>query len=224
MSSPAKRSTHQTASRALELKLLQLVANDAETREIEAVFRQDPVLAYHLLRLVNSIGTGTHRHISSFSQAILILGRQQLKRWLNLMLFAANRNDTRSAMLMAHVAIRASSMEMMAKASGLDRSQQEMAFMAGMFSLLGVLFGLPLREVLAPLNLSTSLAAALHNKKGGIGQILLTVECAEKLDFEETAQQLAQLGLGGEEFAEITLEAHRWMLGVIHNQQENGSA
>lgn len=96
--------------------------------------------------------------------------------------------------------------------------------MAGMFSLLGVLFGLPLREVLAPLNLSTSLAAALHDKKGDIGQILLTVECAEKLDFEETAQQLAQLGLGGEEFAEITLEAHRWMLGVIHNQQENGSA
>ena len=221
---PQKKPGNQSASRGLELKLLQLVANDAETREIEALFRQDPVLAYHLLRLVNSIGAGTNRHISSFSQAILILGRQQLKRWLNLMLFAANRDDQRSAMLMAHVAIRSCSMEFMAKACGLDRSAQEMAFMAGMFSMLGVLFGLPLNEILAPLNLSELLTAALLDKEGEIGHILLTTENAEQLDFAALSKQLAQLGVSRDEYQEISLEAHRWMLGVVHNQQGHGSA
>ncbi|MBV5336453.1 MAG: HDOD domain-containing protein, partial [Deltaproteobacteria bacterium] len=114
----------------------------------EAVFRQDPILAYHLLRLVNSLCIGVDKHISSFSQAILILGRHQLKRWLNLMLFAANRDDYRTPMLMARVAVRARSMELLAKAGGFDRSEQDQAFMAGMFSLLGVLFGMPLSEVL----------------------------------------------------------------------------
>ena len=213
---------NQAASRALELKLLELVANDADTHEIEAVFRQDPVLSYHLLRLVNSIGIGTNRHISSFSQAILILGRQQLKRWLNLMLFSANRNDYRSAMLLAHVAIRARTMELTAKACGLDHHGQEQAFMAGMFSLLGVLFGLPLNEVLTPLNLSAPLAAALLKKEGEIGGILCALESAELFDSPALLEHLARLGVSSDDYNAITLEAHQWMLGVIHRRSDDG--
>ena len=213
----------QAASRSLELKLLQLVANDAETREIEAVFRQDPVLSYHLLRLVNSIGVGTSRHISSFSQAILILGRQQLKRWLNLMLFSANRNDRRSAMLLAHVAIRARSMELIAECCGMDRPTQEMAFMAGMFSLLGVLFGLPLTEVLAPLNLSAPLEAALLEKKGKIGDFLSALEAADAFDASTLQTRLAALNVSQSDYNFITLEAHLWMLGIIRNPSETGN-
>jgi hypothetical protein len=47
-------------------------------------------------------------------------------------------------MLLARVVVRARSMELLARESGLDRSAQDLAFMAGMFSLLGVLFGSPL--------------------------------------------------------------------------------
>src|SRR5664279_1832571 len=173
---PSRMTGHQAASRALSLKLLQRVAADADTHEIESIFRQDPVLAYHLLRLVNSLGVGVGRSISSFSQAIFILGRQQLKRWLNLMLFAAGQDDYRSAMLLARVAVRARHMELLAKAGGLDRSVQDQAFMAGMFSLLGVLFGMPLAEVLAPLNLNDSLTGAVLRRTGELGRLLHTVE------------------------------------------------
>ena len=61
---PPRSTSTQAASRALSLKLMQLVATDADTCEIEAIFRQEPVLAYHLLRLVNSLGVGVGRHIS----------------------------------------------------------------------------------------------------------------------------------------------------------------
>ncbi|MDV7395470.1 HDOD domain-containing protein, partial [Arthrospira platensis SPKY1] len=85
---------------------MQLVAQDAETHELEEVLRQDAGLAYQLLRLVNSPAIGVRREVTSFSQALLMLGRQQLKRWLNLLLFAAREDDPRSAMLMAHVVLR----------------------------------------------------------------------------------------------------------------------
>lgn len=213
--------TNQAASRSLELKLLQLVANDADTREIEAVFRQDPVLSYHLLRLVNSIGVGSSRNISSFSQAILILGRQQLKRWLNLMLFSTNRNDHRSAMLLARVTIRARTMELLAKASGLDRIAQEQAFMAGMFSLLGALFATPLEKVLAPLNLSKPLTAALLDHQGDIGTLLYALDAAENANMTELSRHLASIGVAASDFNLITVEAHHWMLGILHNRQSN---
>lgn len=217
---PPKMTQSQSASHALSLKLMQLVATDADTCEIEAIFRQEPVLAYHLLRLVNSLGVGVGRHISSFSQAILILGRQQLKRWLNLMLFAAGRDDYRSAMLIARVAVRARSMELLAKAVGLDRWHQEQAFMVGMFSLLGVLFGMPLVEILGPLKLNPLIDAALLQHAGDSGHFLLCVEASERHDDKAVGELLAGIGLNSEDWNQLTLEAHLWMLGAIQDQQD----
>ena len=221
---PPKTTASQSASRALSLKLMQLVATDADTCEIEAIFRHDPVLAYHLLRLVNSLGMSPRRHISSFSQAILILGRQQLKRWLNLMLFAASRDDPRSAMLIARVTVRARTMELLAKAVGLDRWHQEQAFMVGMFSLLGVLFGMPLADILVPLKLNPPLEEALLRHEGEIGQFLRCVESSECFDQATVSELLERHGLTPEDWNLLTLEAHQWMLGAIHDQPDNRDA
>ena len=217
---PVKTLENQSASRALSLKLLQLVAADADTCEIEAIFRQDPVLAYHLLRLVNSLGVGIGRQIGNFSQAILILGRQQLKRWLNLMLFAASRDDYRSNMLMACASVRARSMELLAKACGLDRSAQEQAFMAGMFSLLGILFGMPLVEIMNPLKLSDSLTSAVLGREGELGVLLQTVEKGELADEAGLTELLGKIGLSANDYNLISLEAHQWMLDIIHDKQD----
>ena len=220
LAQPPRTTAGQSASRALSLKLMQLVATDADTHEIEAIFRQDPVLAYHLLRLVNSLGMSTGRHISSFSQAILILGRQQLKRWLNLMLFAASRDDYRSAMLIARVAVRARSMELLARTVGLDRWHQEQAFMVGMFSLLGVLLGMPLAEILGPLKLNVLFENALLRHEGDIGPLLQCIEASEYFDEANVRQILEKHGLDPETWNLLTLEAHQWMLGAIHDQQD----
>jgi len=214
---PAKPVGNKTLSRAMAVKLVQLVAADADTREIEDIFRRDPTLSYNLLRLVNSLGIGANKKISSFSQAILMLGRQQLRRWLNLMLFAAQKDDPRSAMLLARVAVRARSMELLAKANGLDRSGQELAFMAGMFSLLGILFGQPLSEVLKPLQVSDMLAGAVIRHEGDLGRLLLAVDAAERGDGEGLSALLGDMQLTAGEFNKLNIEAHTWMLGVIRD-------
>jgi hypothetical protein len=96
LQAPACSSSAQAASRATALQLVQLVANEAHTHEIEEVLRREQTLSYQLLKLVNSLAMGAGHKVTSFSQAILILGRQQLRRWLNLMLFAARSDDVRS--------------------------------------------------------------------------------------------------------------------------------
>ena len=219
-----KLSGNQAASRTLSLRLLQLVAADADTCEIESIFRQDPVLAYHLLRLVNSLCVGVGKHISNFSQAILILGRHQLKRWLNLMLFAANRDDYRTSMLMAKVAVRARSMELLAKAGGLDRSEQDHAFMVGMFSLLGILFGMPLRDVLTPLNLNESLTEAVLFHAGKMGRLLQSVEKLEQADETGLTGLFDDFQMSSTDYNLLALEAHQWMLDAIHNKPETSDA
>lgn len=212
----AKASGSLATSRALALKLMQLVAADADTADIEACFRQDPILAYHLLRLVNSLAVGVGRRISSFAQAILILGRQQLKRWLNLMLFASSRDDHRSAMLLACVAVRARRMELAARAIGLDRTGQERAFLAGMFSLLGILFNTPLAELLPPLKLDAVLSAAVLHREGELGRLLQASERAQSAQAAELTALLGELGMSHDDHNLLSLDACHWMLGVIN--------
>ncbi len=211
---PLRPSGAQSASRTLALKLLQLVMADAETRDIEAVLRQDPALSYHLLRLVNSLGMGLTRRITSFSQAIMILGRMQLRRWLNLMLFAARSDDYRAPMLLAKVVVRARSMELLAKEMGLDHADQDLAFMAGMFSMLGILFGTPLAELIKPLQLSDVLVSAVTEHQGDIGRLLALQQCADQRNASAAATLLAGLHLTPGQFTWATMAACQWMLGI----------
>jgi EAL and modified HD-GYP domain-containing signal transduction protein len=219
MAPPPKASGAQAASRAFALQMVQLVAADADTHEIEALLRRDPTLSYNLLRLVNSLGMGTGRRITSFSQALLILGRQQLRRWLNLMLFAARQGDVRSAMLLARVALRARALELLAKSRGLDKNTQEQGFMTGMFSLLGVLFGMPLAEVLAPLALGEAVHAALLRREGDLGALLMLFETAERGDLDSVAAQLDTLQIPREEFNQAMADAASWMQGAVREAQ-----
>jgi EAL and modified HD-GYP domain-containing signal transduction protein len=221
---PAKPVGNQVVSRALALKLVQLVAADADTREIEDIFRRDPVLAYHLLRLVNSPGIGMSKRITSFSQAILVLGRQQLKRWLNLMLFAASKEDHRSAMLLARVGVRARSMELLAREAGLDKQKQELAFMTGMFSLLGILFGLPLADILKPLQLDESLPGALLRQEGELGCLLQMAVSAEHSDAPALHELLGKAQVTALSFNQINIEAHRWILDILRDKQGAANA
>jgi EAL and modified HD-GYP domain-containing signal transduction protein len=224
MAPPAQPASSQASSRTVALQLLQLVMADADTPEIEAVLRYDPALSYHLLRVVNSLGMGMGKKITSFSQAILILGRAQLRRWLNLMLFSSREGDERSAMLLARVAARARTMELAAKTAGLDRSAQDMAFMTGMFSLLGVLFGLPLAEVLKPLKVSDALSAALVERDGQLGLLLSLAEATERRHMSAVVSALDALQVPPEDFNDITIAAHAWMVEVVRGSRGSGNA
>jgi hypothetical protein len=215
---PRAPSAAQTASRAQALKLLELVVADADTREIEDVLRQDARLSYHLLRLVNSAAMGSQRSIGSFSQAILMLGRKVLKRWLHLMLFAASDGDDRAHMLTAHVTLRARAMELLAHEAGLDKPMQDQAFMAGMFSRLDVLLGLPTEAALQPLRLTDELQAALLRREGPLGQLLRTWEAAENADAPTVHRFLAEGQLPHDRFNVLTTQACAWMLQVTAAQ------
>jgi c-di-GMP-related signal transduction protein len=81
-----KRRPDDSSSSLMNLMLL--LDEDAELVEIEKVFRGDAGLTNNLLMLVNSIGSCTLSKIETVRNAISILGRQQVKRWVRLALCA----------------------------------------------------------------------------------------------------------------------------------------
>jgi len=197
-------------SRKRLLALLGLLARDADSRELEILLKQDPALSYHLLKLVNSAAFALSSPIHSFSQAINVLGRRQLQRWLQLLLYARQQEDGGANPLLPLAAVRAAQMESLAKVKGWDRDQQDMAFVAGVFSLLDVLLGMPMGEIVAALSLDLDVVMALLDRAGPLGEILQLVERPDM-----AALQAA--GIDNETYWQGQLQAYHWAIQVSRN-------
>ena len=202
------------ASRNLLLKLLVLVTSDADSGDIGNLIKHDPNLAYHLLKLVNSPAFAPDRKITSFAQAIVLMGRRQLQRWVQLLLYARPPGSTVASPLLPRAALRASLMEALARRTGLSHEQQDLAFMTGMFSLLEALFGMPLAEIIAPLNLDEGVVRALTAGTGRFGALLAAVVASEGPPSAPLAAALDTIGVTYEDWAAALAAAARWAVLV----------
>ncbi|MFN3400005.1 MAG: EAL and HDOD domain-containing protein [Ferrovibrio sp.] len=210
--SPAVQGDPSARSRLL--RLLALVTADAELAELETVFKQDANLSYKLLKLVNSVSFMPGRRIENFSQALILLGRRQLQRWVTLLLFAHPDGSDVANPLLPRAALRGQLLDALARHRGISRDRSDLAFMTGMFSLLDQLFGQPLAEILAPLNLPEEVGQALLGRHGEFGAFLKTVEMAERDISTELDTALAQLGIDHEAWAAMLIDAAYWAVQV----------
>jgi EAL and modified HD-GYP domain-containing signal transduction protein len=193
--------------------LLGLVLRDADTPQIEQAFKQHPSLTYNLMRLVNSVACGgVNRSIASVSQAIMVLGRSQLQRWLQLLLFTLQAGAAYPSPLLLLAATRGKMMELLAAKQRRNGDYCDAAFMAGILSLIDSLIDKPLADIVGELNLDASLAAALLRREGELGTLLQLVESVEQPDLAHTLALLGQAG-GSLSLSDLTaaeIEAMAW--------------
>ncbi|GGE82402.1 hypothetical protein CR103_13850 [Massilia psychrophila] len=194
------------------LSLLGLLAEDADTRDIEILIRQDPALSYHLLKLVNSAAFAPGTPITNLHQAIGRLGRRQLQRWMQLLLYARQRDDGLPNPLLPVAATRAAQMESLCRQRGGDRDAQNAAFTIGVFSLLDVLLGISMGEIAAALKLAPGNACALIERRGELGQLLALVETPAP-----TLAGLQAAGVAPPHWWQSQLHAYRWAIQVSRN-------
>ncbi len=199
-------------SRRRMLTMLALLARDADSRELEAQLKADPALSYHLLKLVNSAAFSVGTQITSFGQAISRLGRRQLQRWLQLLLYARQHPDSPPNLMLPVAALRGAALESLCKRDGGDRDEQDLAFMAGVFSLLDRLFQIPMAEIVQDLNLPGHVEAALLRREGQLGQRLRLAEAGRP-----DPETLEAAGVDGPDWWQSQLHAYHWAIQVARN-------
>ena len=173
------------ASKFSLLRLLELLSRDSDNDEIEAVFKQEPMLAVNLLRLTNSAASGMAVRISSLRHAIVLLGHRQLLRWLQLLLYSGISAQDSFAInpLLQLAATRGRLMELLVartpegKRCGRDLIDQ--AYMVGILSLMPTLIGKSMHEILVRLPLMQRVNDALDLRSGVLGDLLDLVEALE---------------------------------------------
>ena len=199
------------SSRRRILTLLGLLARDAESRELEHQIKQDPTLAYHLLKLVNSAAFAVSTRITSFAQAITVLGRRQLQRWLQLLLYARQQPDGLPNLLLPLAARRGAQLESLSRQAGGERDAQDLAFMTGVFSLLDRLLHMPMAAIVDELYLPEDVAAALVERRGRLGAWLRLTEV------HPTDAALEAAGVSPGAWWNSQLHAYHWAIQVGRN-------
>ncbi|UJP05239.1 MAG: HDOD domain-containing protein [Nitrosomonas sp.] len=195
------------------LKLLALVMGDNEIEALEKEFKHQPGLSYNLMRMVNSVANGFPQKINSIKQAVIMLGRKQLQRWIQLLLYTADQSDGNlSGGLVQTAAARGKLMELIAIAERPhDKNHHERAFMVGILSLLDVLLAIEMQQIVDKLEIPEDMSQALLNRSGRLGQELKLVEENERGDMTSIKAMINELGfLTVNELADIELQAIGW--------------
>ena len=190
------------------IELLNLVRKQATTAAIEEVLKKDAALAFNLMRLINSAGLGLPREITSFRDAVMLLGLKRLFRWAAMLLTATRNGDAPPAV--GHTAVvRGRFMELLALASP-SREQADEAFLAGMFSMLDQMLGIPLPQALDLLDLAPELVEQILERNGALGHLLTLVQACETNDDRAFDDALARVQLSSKDINMAHLQALAW--------------
>jgi EAL and modified HD-GYP domain-containing signal transduction protein len=199
-------------SKMVLIRLLSMLLSDLENDKIEEAFKEHADLTYNLMRMVNSVGTGLATKVSSLKHGLLVLGRQPLRRWVQLLLYAAKNGDNSASPLMQLAATRGKLLELVAKIdSPGNPDYADQAFMVGILSLLDALMGEPLPDIISRMSLQEEVEAALLKHEGGLGNLLSLCEKVETGDLNAIQEMLpAFSSLTVEDLNKAQLEAMGW--------------
>lgn len=162
------------------LKLMSLILSDAETTALETELKHQPGLAMNLLKLTNSVATGIRMKTTSLRHAITVLGRRQLQRWLQLVLYTAQSNRKIPDPLMHLAATRGRFIELLAaRLRPGNRDFEDHAFITGIMSLMPTLMSASMEDILQGLQLDALVTEALLERKGDLGNLLNLAEALE---------------------------------------------
>jgi|GEM_PF-718380 len=196
-------------SRSVLIEMLNLLKKDAELTELTKIAKRDPSVAVHILEMANSPLSGLSHPLASLDQAVMVLGREILYRWISIAMFRAKSNQGQDETLLELSLSRARFLELLALKRR-PKIESDELFMVGMLSLLDSLLGIPMQQVVDKLHLPQSVSDVLLHSEGPYGHYLMLAIAVEKDRMDIAAKHAAILDLDAETIEQCNLEGLAW--------------
>jgi EAL and modified HD-GYP domain-containing signal transduction protein len=205
-------------STAVILHLLDMINADADNSAIESRIKHDALISINLLRLVNTPAVGAHVRIDTLGQALVVLGRRQLQRWLQILLYVQPGSAQQFTSPLLQLAVtRGKLIELMMQTlhPG-QRTRADVGFTVGIMSLMDALFSVGMEDFLGRVKVRSEVRDALLSRCGDYGSMLALVECLEKPESgPELAGMLHALNISATQLHAIQLSAFEWVNGYL---------
>ena len=195
-------------SRLVLMEMLNLLRRDAPSTELAAVAKRDPGVVAKIVEMANSPLSGLSEPVAGLDQALMVLGREVLYRWMAMGLFRAN-GGKRDALLLEIALRRARFLEVIGSGS-LPKLQCDELFLVGMFSVFDSLLGLPLEAVIERIHLPRAVVEVLLSNAGPYGRYLSLALAMEKGHGAQIAKLAETLKLPLATLRAADIEALAW--------------
>ncbi len=182
--------------------LTKLQDPDITVSELENEISHDVSLSYRLLRYINSAHFALRQEIESISQAIMLLGWDNIRSIATLIILS--RIEDKTLDLFKTGLIRARMCSLLA--TKIKPGAEDIYFTAGLLSIIDALMDLPMQDVMQQLSLSEELQNALVHQQGDIGHTLFNV--IEYVQGNPSAIKSSDHNMG--DLTETYLQAMQW--------------
>jgi len=179
-----------------------------ELKTVSDIIEMDLGLSYKLLRMANSVAYGTRLPIKSIHQAVVHFGIQETLRWANLIYLKGFQHSKNSEVIKISL-IRGRLMSLLSKEIKPAISESD-CFLVGTFSLIDLLLGQNMSQILSELPFSDTVRDALLGKKNQVRMILDALIAYELGEWDTCNSLLSDFEINGERFMELYLETLDW--------------
>lgn len=196
-------------SRVILIEMLNLLRGDADLSLLASMAKRDPGVALKILEMTNSPLVGLRSPAASIDQAIMVLGRDALYRWLAVAVFRAGDGRGIDETLLEIALRRGRFMELLG-CTALSKQESDELFVVGLMSLVDRLFNLPMERALEKMTLPRRILDALVHRDGPYAGFLRLALAAEEGAPRAIAGLAAKLALDAETVIETDNAAHAW--------------
>jgi c-di-GMP phosphodiesterase len=186
-----------SSNEILRLNLLNFIERtDPDLKRLAGTIQADATISFRLLSYLNSAAFAISQKIKSIQQAITLLGWRNVRNWLRVVLLTdvSQSKDAHELVLLS--AQRGLFLELIARDHDFWGFNPESLHLLGLFSLLDVLLGMPMQEIVVNLPIDSKMKAALCGETNNEYLPLLRLaRCLEETNWSESETLVQQLNL-----------------------------
>ncbi|PIC70502.1 EAL domain-containing protein [Sporosarcina sp. P16b] len=198
------------------LQIIKYFQNDSQSiNQLSDLIMRDVSISYKLLRFINSLAFDIPRQISSIKQAIMMIGLNETKKWLQVLMLHELGQGLRDGRVKALIELslrRARACELLAKYK--RKPNKDEYFLTGMFSLIDAVMQRKWEDVLPLLSLSDVIMDTLNGKPTEMSPYMELIEAVEHFNWESVERISRHLAIPKKELSEIFLQALHWSYGI----------
>jgi EAL and modified HD-GYP domain-containing signal transduction protein len=187
--------------------MAELLNNDFNINKIEEIIKSDVSMSYKLIKMLNSASFSFSEKITSIKQAIILIGKEELNKWLTITAMSEMESGEDKEVTTATI-VKARFCELIAEQVAPE--QKSKCFMCGLFSNLDTFIEKRMDEIVDDLPIDDELKDALVGEENIINIILQLVEAYEKVEDEKIIELSKKLKIDKNILVELYVKSINW--------------
>ena len=191
----------------------ELSKHEIDFHYLENIIKKDISLSYKLLKYINSASFGFRKKLDSILQALILLGKEDLSKWVYLIALR-EMGENKPSEIMTSSVIRAKFCEMLSPKLGLGSRASDMFFM-GLLSQINAITNLPMENAIEEMPISEDVKAGLLGADNQFRDALELIIGYETGDWHKFSLYAKKLNFEESEAPELYIKSIEWVNGFM---------